>query len=441
MRRSARLLLYVGTAAIVLGLGKLHAAEVATRPYDYTGSFRFAWSFAYITFLCGAAYGLGLPDLARNWRTALGTSAAASGSAAILVSLAQLVLGSALLPRFVVFGSAVLVVPWYVACAALSSGGRLRQEGRDRVVLVANPEEATALRADLDRSPEQPARLLAALVPGEAAVTPEGRRPLVDAVVPVNATVLVLSREAQSDESIVHQAAELHERGVRVRTLSLFYEEWLGKLPLSELERMALMFDIGELHRARYGRMKRTADVAVAVPGLAVLLAATALVVVGNLLGNRGPLLFEQRRVGRFGHPFTIYKFRTMRPGDGSGTWTSPDDPRITPFGGVLRRLHVDEIPQVINLLRGDLSLVGPRPEQVHYVEELSEKIPFYGLRHLVRPGLTGWAQVKYDYGASHLDAMEKLQYEFYYLRHQDLALDARIVGRTIRSVIGFGGR
>ncbi len=441
MRRAARILLYVGTAAIVLGLGKYHAAEIAEPPYDYTGSFRFAWSFAYITFLCGAAYGLGLPDLARGWRAAVGMSTAVSVTAAVCISLAQLALGSALLPRFVVFGAALLVIPWYVACAALSSGGRLRQEGRDRVVLVACDEDADALRADLDRNPERSARLVATLAPDKATGTPDGRRPLAEAALPVRATVLVLSREAQADESIVHQAAELHERGLRVRTLSLFYEQWLGKMPLSELERMALMFDIGELHRARYGRVKRALDIAVAVPGFAVLVLVTPFVILGNLAANRGPLLFEQVRVGRYGKTFTIYKFRTMRAGGDAETWTSPDDPRVTPFGRVLRRLHVDEVPQVINLLRGDLSLVGPRPEQVHYVEELTEKIPFYRLRHLVRPGMTGWAQVKYAYGASELDAMEKLQYEFYYLRHQDLTLDAQIIGRTLRSVIGQHGR
>ncbi|MDP9441313.1 MAG: sugar transferase [Actinomycetota bacterium] len=441
MRRAARILLYLGTATIVLALGKYHAAEIADPPYDYTGSFRFAWSFAYITFLCGAAYGLGLPDLARGRRAAVGMSVGASAGAALAISVMQLGLGSALLPRFVVFGTALLVVPWYVACAALSSGGRLRQEGRDRVVLVACADDAAALRADLDRNPEQPAKLVAVLAPEDVRSTATSRSPLRDAVSPVRATVLVLSREAQADESTVHQAAELHEEGVRVRTLSLFYEEWLGKMPLSELERMALMFDIGELHRARYGRMKRGFDVAVALPGLVVLVAVTVFVVLGNLVGNRGPLLFRQIRVGRYGKTFTIYKFRTMLAGGESATWTSPDDPRVTPFGRVLRRAHIDEVPQVANLLKGDISLVGPRPEQVHYVEELTEKIPFYRLRHLVRPGLTGWAQVKYRYGASELDAMEKLQYEFYYLRHQALALDAQIIGRTLRSVVGRSGR
>jgi lipopolysaccharide/colanic/teichoic acid biosynthesis glycosyltransferase len=130
-----------------------------------------------------------------------------------------------------------------------------------------------------------------------------------------------------------------------------------------------------------------------------------------------------------------------MRPGDGPTEWTTEDDPRITRFGRVLRVTHVDELPQVWNMIRGDLSIVGPRPEQPRYVDELTEKIPFYGLRHLVRPGLTGWAQVKYPYGADEIDAMEKLQYEFYYLRHQSLTLDLRIIGRTIRHVLGREGR
>jgi lipopolysaccharide/colanic/teichoic acid biosynthesis glycosyltransferase len=127
--------------------------------------------------------------------------------------------------------------------------------------------------------------------------------------------------------------------------------------------------------------------------------------------------------------------------GADTGEWTVPDDPRITPFGGWLRRTHVDELPQAWNLLRGDLSLVGPRPEQPRYVDQLKDKVPFYDLRHLVRPGLTGWAQVKYDYGSSEADALEKLQYEFWYLRHQRVRLDLQIVARTLRHVLGRGGR
>jgi lipopolysaccharide/colanic/teichoic acid biosynthesis glycosyltransferase len=139
----------------------------------------------------------------------------------------------------------------------------------------------------------------------------------------------------------------------------------------------------------------------------------------------------------------TILKFRTMTsdPAGGDATWTTTTDARVTRFGRVLRTTHVDELPQVVNVLRGDLAIVGPRPEQPHYVETLNEKLPFYAVRHLVRPGLTGWAQVKFGYAGSESDALEKLQYDFWYLRHQDTATDLRIVGRTIRSVLGSEGK
>jgi lipopolysaccharide/colanic/teichoic acid biosynthesis glycosyltransferase len=265
----------------------------------------------------------------------------------------------------------------------------------------------------------------------------------VEAVVREGATVVVLDREAQGDESIVGQAAALHEAGIRVRTLTLFYDEWLGKLPVWELERVSLMFDIGEIHRARYGRLKRLADVAMSLVSAAVVVVVIPLVWLGNRFANRGPLFYRQARVGKNGATFQILKFRTMRANGASipNEWTSEEDPRITPFGHVLRRTHLDELPQVLNILRGDLSVVGPRPEQPQYVRELTGKIPFYDLRHRVRPGLTGWAQVKYGYAGSESDALQKLQYEFYYLRHQSLTMDARILGRTIRHVVGRGGR
>jgi lipopolysaccharide/colanic/teichoic acid biosynthesis glycosyltransferase len=128
-------------------------------------------------------------------------------------------------------------------------------------------------------------------------------------------------------------------------------------------------------------------------------------------------------------------------PGVSNNEWTTEDDPRITPFGRILRRFHIDEIPQVLNIIKGDLSIVGPRPEQPQYVEELVAKLPFYSLRHLVRPGLTGWAQVKYGYAGSERDALEKLQYEFFYLRHQSLSMDTRVIVRTLRSVLRGQGR
>ncbi len=148
-------------------------------------------------------------------------------------------------------------------------------------------------------------------------------------------------------------------------------------------------------------------------------------------------------RVGKGGVPFTLLKLRTMveTGPTPAGEWTAEQDPRVTPVGRLLRASHLDELPQILNILRGDLGIVGPRPEQPRYVEELTEKLPFYRLRHLVRPGLTGWAQVKYGYAGNESDALEKLQYEFWYLRHQSLRTDAKIIGRTARSVLGSEGR
>jgi lipopolysaccharide/colanic/teichoic acid biosynthesis glycosyltransferase len=301
-----------------------------------------------------------------------------------------------------------------------------------------------ALDLELHGLPERPASIVASLSVDEATVAPDVKGPIEALIEGPLPTVLVLDKEAQDVPSIVAQVGALHERGVRIRSLTLFYEEWLGKLPLSELERASLLFDIGEVHRAGYGRAKRILDVPLALLGCVVLALISPAVWLANLAGNRGPLLYRQERVGKGGGPFTILKFRTMAPrpsGELVNEWTTEDDPRITRFGRILRKTHLDELPQVLNILRGDLGIVGPRPEQPHYVADLTDKLPFYGLRHLVRPGLTGWAQVKYGYAGNESDALEKLQYEFWYLRHQSIRTDARIIGRTIRSVLGSEGR
>jgi lipopolysaccharide/colanic/teichoic acid biosynthesis glycosyltransferase len=444
-----------GPLLVVLALSKVHAAWVADPPYDYTGSFRFGWSLAYAAVLALAAYGVGLPDVPVTSRTAAAQTLVASLVASLAVSAVQLVVGDSLLPRFVVFGAAIGVVPVHVLAWRISRHGRHRDEGRDRLVVVAAPADVEQLVVDLGMSPERPAVVVGHLLPGEPVETaPTGStdsgstrfvdRPLLAAVVAGRASVLVLDRAAMLDPQIIEEASSLHEAGIRVRSLVELYEGWLGKLPVTELERASLFFDISELHGVRYSRLKRLVDVACAAVGLVVLLLATPVILLGNLVANRGPLLYRQERVGRGGMPFEILKFRTMRPGDPEvvdTSWTTEHDPRVTGFGRLLRRSHLDELPQVLNILRGDLSIVGPRPEQPRYVRELSAKLPFYGMRHLVRPGLTGWAQVKYGYAGDERDAVEKLQYEFFYLRRQSLRFDLRVMGRTVRSVLGGEGR
>lgn len=442
MRSSVRWLLYLGIVVAVVGLGLVHSRLIATPPYSYTGTSRFGWSMLYIGLLAITAYGVGLPEVARTPKQALVAATGAAVGGALLISVVQLFAGDALLPRFTVLGSGLVLVPWYLICAALATDSETRAERRDRALIISDHVEASLVRDEVSRSPERPVRLVAVL-PIQSVVTEPGgdALPLIDAVEQQQVSVIVLDRDAQAVPSIVSQAAMLHENGVRVRTLSLFYEQWLGMISLAELERVSLMFDIGEIHRTRYGRLKRVLDVALAALCLGAVVVAVPIVIAGNLVANRGPLFYRQERVGKNGRRFHIWKFRTMTAGSQLNEWTSEQDPRITPFGRVLRVTHLDELPQALNILVGDLSVVGPRPEQPHYVEELSAKLPFYDMRHLVRPGLTGWAQVKYGYAGDERDALEKLQYEFFYLRHQSLALDLRIVGRTIRSVLGGEGR
>jgi lipopolysaccharide/colanic/teichoic acid biosynthesis glycosyltransferase len=434
----SRILLVVGIAAVVATFSKLHAAS---HSYDFTASSRFGWALTLAGAMAVTAYLGGLPDLPRRRGAIALTSTVAACAGALSFSALQLMAGAALLPRSVVFATTAILIPWYGLCAVLASDGRSRDEARDRVVVVGSWADAATLAVELEHA-ERPATVIDVLSLEEALAGLPAREALIESVRAGDATVVVLDRDAQLSQSIIDQVASLHESGVRVRTLSLFYEEWLGKLPVSELERVSLMFDIGELHRVRYSRIKRMLDVAIAAAGVLVLAVVVPFVLVGNVVGNRGSLLFRQIRVGRNGKHFTIYKFRSMSAdGVPTGTWTEEDDPRITPFGRLLRRTHLDELPQVVNVLKGDLAIVGPRPEQPQYVEQLENKLPFYRLRHLVRPGLTGWAQVKYGYAGNESDALEKLQYEFYYLRRQSLAFDLRVMVRTLRSLLRGGGR
>ena len=436
MRRSARVLMLFGALGAVFGMAKVHAA---THSYIFTASDRLGWAFAYVGVLLVSAYAIGLPSLARS-RNKLLVSAGAAGLGATLMSLITLIAGGQLLPRLVIFGAAAVAAPWYVVCAAVAEGGRQRAEARDRVIVVGDGDEGDLLRTELAAMPERPAIIVGAYDTAAMAGVGDGL-PLVRATESAQCSVVVLSRQASELEYIVDQAAVLHRRGVRIRTLTGFYLEWLGKLPIGELERSSMLFDIGEIHGRRYARVKRLSDVFAGAIGTVAVILSLPFMVVANLIGNRGPLFFRQARVGRDGRVFTMWKFRTMRDGPDGTAWTGNDDPRVTSFGRILRRTHLDELPQAINILRGDLSLVGPRPEQPHYVEQLTDKIPFYDIRHLVRPGLTGWAQVKFGYAGDERDALEKLQYDFFYLQRQTLGLDVRIVARTLRDVTGGGGR
>jgi lipopolysaccharide/colanic/teichoic acid biosynthesis glycosyltransferase len=441
-RHVVRWLFFGCLASVVATLAKVHAAAIGD--YDLTQSGNFRWILLYAGVHCFTGYVLGLPDGSATSRGALLRTTVASGMAVAAMALLQASLSAALIPRFVLVGAPLLIIPLGLFATSIAAWLERRDRRAASVVVVAGRQDLGRLDLDISSSSWIAMRVAAAVTPDEVRI--EGHvanpvQPLVELVERSGATLLVLSRHAQDDEGIVAQATLLHGTGVRIRTLSKFYEENLGKLPLGELERISLLFDISEVHPGVYPRVKRLMDVVAAAIGAALLLPLVPTVWFINRFANRGPLFYRQERVGRRGEVFEILKFRSMRAGNGSFSWTSDNDDRITPFGRILRRSHLDELPQVLNILRGDLAIVGPRPEQPHYVEELKGKLPFYDLRHVVRPGLTGWAQVRYQYGASEADALEKLQYEFYYLRHQSVLLDLSILVSTTRSMFAPGAR
>jgi lipopolysaccharide/colanic/teichoic acid biosynthesis glycosyltransferase len=431
----------VAAAVLFFVVAYIHAAFRGH--YALTAEPRFGWLLGLLALIWVSTYAAGVNETTIPLGSRLLRSAAAVVSAVVVISLLELAsVEHTTIPWFDVGFSVLLLTPGLALAAALSDRSLVQRGQLERVIAVIGDEERERLLRDAGRAPEQVSQVVALVAPEDVLPSDTSDSPLLDLIREHRATLVVLNREAQSLDDVVSQAARAHSRGVRIRTLSLFYDEWLGKLPISELERIALLFDINEIHRPVYARLKRLFDVVLASFGLVLLALWIPAVWLLDQFGNRGSLFYSQPRVGKDGAQFTIHKFRTMRDSDDAPThWTSNDDPRIGRVGRMLRQLHVDELPQVWNVLRRELSIVGPRPEQPHYVAQLTERIPFYEIRHLVRPGITGWAQVKYDYGSTELDALEKLQYEFFYLRHQSLALDMRIVGRTLRSIAGREGR
>ena len=237
---------------------------------------------------------------------------------------------------------------------------------------------------------------------------------------------------------------DMRMAGVAFAQLPSVYEEYTGKIAVDNLRPSWLIFSDGFSKTTVLGKATRLIDLAGASVLLALTLPLMVLAALAIKLTSAGPVLYTQQRVGMNGRGFTIYKFRSMRADAEAGTgavWATPGrDPRVTLVGGLLRRSRVDELPQLWNVLRGDMSLVGPRPERPEFVKQLTEQIPFYGQRHILRPGLTGWAQVRYAYGASVEDALEKLQYDLFYIKNRSLALNLYIIFETLKTVVTRSG-
>jgi sugar transferase (PEP-CTERM system associated) len=237
----------------------------------------------------------------------------------------------------------------------------------------------------------------------------------------------------------VEELLDLRLEGVRVEEATSWLEKISGRIEVEQLYPSWLIFAEGLRFSAAFRVLRRVLNFSVALIALLVSLPLLPFIVLAVKLGSPGPALYRQQRVGRRGKVFYCYKFRTMRQdaeADTGATWAADDDPRITRVGKFLRASRLDEIPQLWCVLKGDMHFVGPRPERPEFVEWLSKEIPYYVVRHMVRPGITGWAQVQYKYGNTPEDAREKLQYDLFYIKNASIGLDVLIMFQTIKIVL-----
>jgi sugar transferase (PEP-CTERM system associated) len=232
---------------------------------------------------------------------------------------------------------------------------------------------------------------------------------------------------------------EMKLDGVRFDHLASVYEECTGKIAVENLRPSWFIFSSGFRKSRFLETAKRSLDVVASGIGLILTGPLMGLVAIAVKVSSPGPALYHQKRVGLHGRVFTVHKFRSMRVDaekDTGAVWATEGDTRVTPIGRFLRKARLDELPQFWNVLRGDMSFVGPRPERPEFVRELTKQIPFYGQRHAVRPGLTGWAQVNFRYGATVADSMEKLQRDLFYIKNLSIALDLFIILKTIQTIV-----
>ncbi|MFN3432525.1 MAG: sugar transferase [Candidatus Sericytochromatia bacterium] len=313
---------------------------------------------------------------------------------------------------------------WVVIVGANSVGAAMAEEIR------RSPQSGYRVVGFVDDDPTKQNRLYAGL----PVLGVYGRLPALTEALSLDA-VVIRSADLTCQQALV----DCIERGASVLTMAGLYERLSARIPVPLIDAGWFISELRAGQRRLYRAARRSLDVAIALVGLVGTgLLFPLLAIAIKLGGGPGPIIYAQRRVGLRGAEFTIYKFRTMRQDaerEGAA-WAKERDDRVTPVGNLLRRTRLDELPQFWNVLKGDMSVVGPRPERPEFTKLLAQEIPFYNRRHMVPPGLTGWAQVMFPYGASVEDSLEKLQYDLFYIKNRSFYLDLKIMAKTVRVMV-----
>ena len=408
------------------------------------------WKIAFVTGLCQVCfYYNDLYDLTivHSSREMLIRLLQAAGAASIIIALLYLLIPSMAIGKGIFVSSLVIflvaIVGWRFLFNRLAYAGNLEE----RVLIVGTGPSARMVARQIQAQHDFGYRVVGFI---NDQPDPHGLHNI--AIVGRPEDIPALVQHYEVDRIIVGLAdrrgqlplAELlHAKlsGVYVEDATSTYERLTGKILIDDLKPSWMIFSDGFVVSHGTRMLKRVFDLALSSIGLVLASPFMLLTAIAVYLESDGPVFYSQERVGEGGRHFTVYKFRSMRADaeqDGTPQWARDGDDRITRVGRFIRLTRLDELPQLWNVLKGDMSFVGPRPERPYFVEQLAKDIPFYMQRHAVKPGVTGWAQVKYQYGNSVEDAMEKLRYDLYYIKHLSVALDLSIVFDTVK-VILFG--
>jgi exopolysaccharide biosynthesis polyprenyl glycosylphosphotransferase len=378
--------------------------------------------------------------------------------ALLAVALATLLLTFVFIPkgfplqasRIVPTASCLLLVPVTLIYRRVFSQRQLARKRDRHFMFLGSPESCVAFREECQRN-RMTQSVLYATLETFATTRPPGLQstpPMADPVhhlseYPENLDAIIL-RESSHElpPKVAQRLMELHFSGVPTYTLELFHEVYWRKIPLYRLNQTWLFQEGFRIAREPvFERLKRITDILLASVGLLLVLPFLPFAALAIWIGDRGPVFFLQSRVGKNRVSFDIVKLRTMRLHHDGPAYTGANDDRITPIGRFLRSTRLDEVPQLWNVLVGDMSLIGPRAEWSKLVDDYEKQIPCYHFRHLVKPGITGWAQVNYPYGANLDDTLRKLEYDLYYIRYFSFVLDASIVLKTIHIMVFGKGR
>ncbi len=360
----------------------------------------------------------------------------------LLLSRGVFIIAMLLSTGFVILSRRILDQVWQMAAPS------------QRVAILGTGELALALASEIERRGDLGIQMKGFI--GNAAVGPGAIAVAETSVIGSTDDIEALAAQHSISRLIValddrrgilptRALVRLKVQGVRVEDAPEALSALTGRISLRAVRPSSFVFSDG-FHRSTFTEVvKRILDLASGLLGLAISLPVMFLIGIVVKLESKGPVLYKQTRVGRMGKCFEVLKFRSMSADAEKGTgarWAAHNDPRVTRVGGFLRKYRLDELPQFINVIRGEMSFVGPRPERPQFVDELRKCIPYYDERHSVRPGLTGWAQVQYRYGSSVEDASNKLEYDLFYLKNMSLTFDLAIIFQTVRIVLGgHGGR